>query len=225
MIAMSGLCICFAGSSGPACTRGNFCSLQAALKNFRPLLDRVLVRRMLPETVSHVITAAYTIHRTTTLSFCMLLLPLPSPSLCSTLQHPPSLPPFPLPPSLPPSPPGHQERDSDTREGPGEGEGSHSSGSGSRGAGPSKTLQLVLGSGLSDHLSLTQEGNPLPMNVKIGDKVLVPEYGGTKLTFGEDKVGICCEYCPLPDYNCPIIFSVLSSLCRTSTSYSEMETF
>lgn len=33
-----------------------------------------------------------------------------------------------------------------------------------------------------------QDGNPLPMNVKVGDSVLVPEYGGTKLTFGEEKV-------------------------------------
>ena len=31
------------------------------------------------------------------------------------------------------------------------------------------------------------EGETVPVLVKVGDKVLVPEYGGTKLTF-EDKV-------------------------------------
>ena len=32
-----------------------------------------------------------------------------------------------------------------------------------------------------------QEGELVPLGVKVGDKVLVPEYGGTKLTF-DDKV-------------------------------------
>ena len=31
-----------------------------------------------------------------------------------------------------------------------------------------------------------QEGELLPLGVKVGDRVLVPEYGGTKLTF-DDK--------------------------------------
>ena len=33
----------------------------------------------------------------------------------------------------------------------------------------------------------TKDGKSIQMNVKVGDKVLVPEYGGTKLTF-EEKV-------------------------------------
>ena len=36
-------------------------------------------------------------------------------------------------------------------------------------------------------LSLYQDGSPADVNVKVGDKVLVPEYGGTKLEF-DDKV-------------------------------------
>jgi len=31
-----------------------------------------------------------------------------------------------------------------------------------------------------------QDGNTIPVTVKVGDKVLVPEYGGTKLTFEEE---------------------------------------
>ena len=34
----------------------------------------------------------------------------------------------------------------------------------------------------------TKEGKSIQMSVQVGDKVLVPEYGGTKLTF-EEKVG------------------------------------
>lgn len=32
----------------------------------------------------------------------------------------------------------------------------------------------------------SQDGKTVPMAVKVGDKVLVPEYGGTKLTFDEE---------------------------------------
>ena len=32
----------------------------------------------------------------------------------------------------------------------------------------------------------SQDGKIVPMTVKVGEKVLVPEYGGTKLTFEEE---------------------------------------
>ena len=30
-----------------------------------------------------------------------------------------------------------------------------------------------------------QDGEPVPMSVSVGEKVLLPEYGGTKVTFEE----------------------------------------
>ena len=36
-----------------------------------------------------------------------------------------------------------------------------------------------------------QNGNVIPVSVKEGDEVLLPEYGGTKISF-EDKV--CCVF-------------------------------
>ena len=36
---------------------------------------------------------------------------------------------------------------------------------------------------------ILQEGELQPLGVKVGDKVLVPEYGGTKLTF-DDKASL-----------------------------------
>lgn len=32
---------------------------------------------------------------------------------------------------------------------------------------------------------VTEDGKEMAVNVKVGDKVLVPEYGGTKVTFDE----------------------------------------
>jgi chaperonin GroES len=36
--------------------------------------------------------------------------------------------------------------------------------------------------------ALTREGSRIPVSVKEGDKVLLPEYGGTKLKLGEEEL-------------------------------------
>merc|ERR1712196_341068 len=33
----------------------------------------------------------------------------------------------------------------------------------------------------------TRDGEPLPMSVNVGDSVLLPEYGGTSVKFGDDE--------------------------------------
>lgn len=37
------------------------------------------------------------------------------------------------------------------------------------------------------HIILFQMGNHVPLAVKVGDTVLLPEYGGTKVTLEENK--------------------------------------
>ena len=59
------------------------------------------------------------------------------------------------------------------------------------------------------------------MNVSVGDKVLVPEYGGTKLTFEEKVLKQKNIYTP-PKYNIYLCFFLVN--CRTII-YSEMVTF
>ncbi len=36
--------------------------------------------------------------------------------------------------------------------------------------------------------AVTREGKVLPMNVKVGDRVLLPEYGGHTVKIGEDEM-------------------------------------
>merc|ERR1712146_419183 len=36
----------------------------------------------------------------------------------------------------------------------------------------------------------TREGSTIPMNVAVGDSVLLPEYGGTSVKFGDDEYHI-----------------------------------
>lgn len=36
--------------------------------------------------------------------------------------------------------------------------------------------------------AVTREGKTLPMNVKVGDRVLLPEYGGHTVKIGEDEL-------------------------------------
>lgn len=43
---------------------------------------------------------------------------------------------------------------------------------------------------LFDFSLFFQSGNIVPISVNVGDKVLLPEYGGTKVTM-EEKVYIC----------------------------------
>lgn len=38
----------------------------------------------------------------------------------------------------------------------------------------------------------------IPMSVAVGDKVLVPEYGGTKLTFDNEVKIVCAYVCVAP---------------------------
>ncbi len=52
---------------------------------------------------------------------------------------------------------------------------------------PSLSLSLILFP--SAHTLLGQEGKTLPLTVKEGDKVLLPDFGGTKITI-ENKVSI-----------------------------------
>ena len=41
-----------------------------------------------------------------------------------------------------------------------------------------------------------QDGKVIPIGVKVGDKVLLPEYGGTKIVL-EEQVKICESICVL----------------------------
>merc|ERR1719198_755872 len=40
----------------------------------------------------------------------------------------------------------------------------------------------------------TPEGSLLPMSVTVGDKVLLPEYGGSTVKIGEDELGLFREH-------------------------------
>ena len=47
----------------------------------------------------------------------------------------------------------------------------------------------------------TREGKILPMNVKVGDKVLLPEYGGHQVKLGEDEYHLYREEDILGKFN------------------------
>lgn len=51
-------------------------------------------------------------------------------------------------------------------------------------------LYILLFNLLFDFSLFFQSGNIVPISVNVGDKVLLPEYGGTKVTM-EEKVWIC----------------------------------
>lgn len=40
---------------------------------------------------------------------------------------------------------------------------------------------------------MDNSGKLLPMNCKVGDRVLLPEYGGTPLKLGEEEYTLFCD--------------------------------
>lgn len=40
---------------------------------------------------------------------------------------------------------------------------------------------------------LDANGKLIPMNCKVGDRVLLPEYGGTPLKMGEEEYHLFCD--------------------------------
>ena len=47
---------------------------------------------------------------------------------------------------------------------------------------------LAVGPGRMDN-----NGKLIPMNCKVGDRVLLPEYGGTPLKMGEEEYTLFCD--------------------------------
>jgi chaperonin GroES len=61
----------------------------------------------------------------------------------------------------------------------------------------------------------TEEGTTIPMQLKVGERVLLPEYGGTKVVF-DDKVRYREEFTKLTNKFRNTIFSVNTTLSGNS---------
>jgi chaperonin GroES len=61
----------------------------------------------------------------------------------------------------------------------------------------------------------TEEGTTIPMQLKVGERVLLPEYGGTKVVF-DDKVRYREEFTKLINKFRNTIFSVNTTLSGNS---------